>query len=184
MLAGLRADPEDFEALSADFDRLLDRIVIAESDYELSEAAPVAQTCRVDSGEIALASSGAPNALKARTGKKARKEQPSQGKRRHSSLRMSQRERQPARQPSPVRRPSRQRRPTASPPVGPAPVGAAPSEGSSGRRPRFLISTRFDGGKRQPSRVSISDGERRGREIAPSASLFRESPCGAARALN
>ncbi len=56
MLAGLRAAPEDFEALSADFDRLLDRIVIAESDYELTQASPVAQSCRVEPVELARAS--------------------------------------------------------------------------------------------------------------------------------
>jgi hypothetical protein len=77
MLAGLRAAPEDFESLSADFDRLLDRIVIADSDYALAEAAPVAQSCRVAPEEFAQASTVAPTALKARKRTKARKEQAS-----------------------------------------------------------------------------------------------------------
>jgi hypothetical protein len=125
MLAGLRAAPEDFEALSADFDRLLDRIVIADSDYALSEAQPVAQSCRVDPGEFAQASSGAPKTLKARKGRKARTEQPSQAQ--ASSIAAS--ETPGAAAAFAGTPPSSPAKPTTTPPVSaPAPVGAAPAE--------------------------------------------------------
>lgn len=129
MLAGLRAAPEDFETLSADFDRLLDRLVIADSDYALAEAAPVPQSCRVAPEEFAQASTVAPNALKAKKSPKARSGEPSQAQ--TSSIVASD-----GTTGTPATAaaftgtaPAAAAAPTAPPPVSPAPVRATPDEG-------------------------------------------------------
>jgi hypothetical protein len=51
MVAGLRAAPEDFERLAADFDLMLDRIVIANVKGALTMSTPVPHTCRVAGAE-------------------------------------------------------------------------------------------------------------------------------------
>jgi hypothetical protein len=122
MLAGLRAAPEDFETLSADFDRLLDRIVIADSAYALADASPVAQSCRVAPEELEQASAGAPKTLKAR---KAKKRPPSQEQ--TSAIVASD---ATAGTPSTAAAfaGTSPAAPTAAPSSSPAPVGVAPDE--------------------------------------------------------
>jgi hypothetical protein len=61
MLAGLRASPDDFETLAADFDRMLDRIVIGGTKQAVQHAAAVPHTCRADvAPPVASAPAGIP----------------------------------------------------------------------------------------------------------------------------